>query len=329
MIRQVQPRHLKTWKEIASHLGVSVRTAQNWESERGLPVRRVIGEKRQVRAVADELDEWLKSQEAAPSATAKPSSVVPESESARLPSWQPAHLAACCIGYALLYVLDLFLEVAYRFDTLGRSACLAALPLALWIAGSSALLLRFSVELAVRGRRTAFAVLFGGFSIAGITSGAALTLFGVLPMIPVTLLRFPSQPAAVAYFKNVVFYFLPLATTVWLVPFHFVGSVHRQLQQGPTSAVIRLLDGQAPPAGGLGALRLPINWLVVGMFVAGLVSVVLTQDLLRNLQPARHANLFMVLAITKSACYFALGMLCIAWYARALRALRLAASTSA
>src|SRR5438034_64572 len=34
---------LSSWKEIAAHLGVSVRTAQVWERERGLPVRRLPG----------------------------------------------------------------------------------------------------------------------------------------------------------------------------------------------------------------------------------------------------------------------------------------------
>ena len=70
------------------------------------------------------------------------------------------------------------------------------------------------------------------------------------------------------------------------------------------------------------AIRLPVGWLVFGMFAVGFFSVILTQDLLRNLLPAPHANLFMVLAIAKSASYFALGMLCISWYARALGGIR-------
>ncbi len=32
-----------SWKQIAAHLGVNVRTAQKWEKERGLPVRRLPG----------------------------------------------------------------------------------------------------------------------------------------------------------------------------------------------------------------------------------------------------------------------------------------------
>jgi hypothetical protein len=39
---------LSSWKEIAAYLGVSVRTAQHWERNRGLPVRRLAGEKGRV-----------------------------------------------------------------------------------------------------------------------------------------------------------------------------------------------------------------------------------------------------------------------------------------
>jgi hypothetical protein len=50
---------LTSWKEIASYLGVSVRTAQSWEKEKGLPVRRASSSSRsRVSARARELDNW-------------------------------------------------------------------------------------------------------------------------------------------------------------------------------------------------------------------------------------------------------------------------------
>ncbi|MCC6394328.1 MAG: helix-turn-helix domain-containing protein [Bryobacterales bacterium] len=49
---------LCSWKEIASYLGVSVKTAQLWERDRGLPVHRPAGPGGQVRAFAAELDAW-------------------------------------------------------------------------------------------------------------------------------------------------------------------------------------------------------------------------------------------------------------------------------
>ncbi len=47
-----------TWKEIAAYLRISVRKAQEWEKDEGLPVRRRTGTKPQVWAVRSELDAW-------------------------------------------------------------------------------------------------------------------------------------------------------------------------------------------------------------------------------------------------------------------------------
>lgn len=51
-------RQLQSWKEIAAYFGVTERTVQNWERERGLPVHRVAGEKGRVVAWTEELDRW-------------------------------------------------------------------------------------------------------------------------------------------------------------------------------------------------------------------------------------------------------------------------------
>ncbi len=51
-------KELTSWKEIADYLGVSVRTAQKWETQRGLPVRRFPGEKGRVSADPAALDRW-------------------------------------------------------------------------------------------------------------------------------------------------------------------------------------------------------------------------------------------------------------------------------
>ena len=51
-------RDLTSWKEIASHLGVNVRTAQRWERERGLPLRRFPGRRGRVAITKTALDVW-------------------------------------------------------------------------------------------------------------------------------------------------------------------------------------------------------------------------------------------------------------------------------
>ncbi len=50
-------RRLETWGEIATHLGLEVRTAQRYRARLGLPVHRIAGTQR-VFAYADELDAW-------------------------------------------------------------------------------------------------------------------------------------------------------------------------------------------------------------------------------------------------------------------------------
>lgn len=49
---------LSTWAEIAAYLGVSIRTAQNYERMHGLPVRRNPGDKARVFAYPRDLDLW-------------------------------------------------------------------------------------------------------------------------------------------------------------------------------------------------------------------------------------------------------------------------------
>ncbi len=70
MMQTESRKQLTSWKEIAEHLGVSVRTAQRYEQEMGLPVRRLGGEKgRGVVAEVEGLNTWKNKVELAPPAT--------------------------------------------------------------------------------------------------------------------------------------------------------------------------------------------------------------------------------------------------------------------
>lgn len=68
------PAVLTSWKEIAAHLGKSIRTVQRWERELGLPVRRP-DTRRSGIVLADptELDAWLHRQSTAGTPEQKPS----------------------------------------------------------------------------------------------------------------------------------------------------------------------------------------------------------------------------------------------------------------
>ncbi|HLK61908.1 MAG TPA: hypothetical protein VKU19_00615 [Bryobacteraceae bacterium] len=73
-------RELSSWKEIASYLQVGVRTAQVWEQERGLPVRRLPGSRGRVLTTVAELEIWKRSSEAIPPSTVVPTPALPAVE---------------------------------------------------------------------------------------------------------------------------------------------------------------------------------------------------------------------------------------------------------
>jgi hypothetical protein len=53
---------LSSWKEIAAYLHKGVRTAQRWEREAGLPIRRPVKNRHIIVAVSEELDDWVQAQ---------------------------------------------------------------------------------------------------------------------------------------------------------------------------------------------------------------------------------------------------------------------------
>ena len=57
---------LAGWKKIAGHLDVSVRTAQNWEKKKGLPVKRLVGKKEErseVVSYVGDIQKWREDRE--------------------------------------------------------------------------------------------------------------------------------------------------------------------------------------------------------------------------------------------------------------------------
>jgi hypothetical protein len=96
-------RRLESWKEIAAYLGVSVRSAQLWEKERGLPVRRLPGGRRsRVHANAAELDAWLDDSGEHPAEPAAPGPASSASPPARTP--RPYWRLALAVFMLLLFL---------------------------------------------------------------------------------------------------------------------------------------------------------------------------------------------------------------------------------
>ncbi len=88
-------KELASWKEVAAYLGVTLRTAQLWEKERGLPIRRLPGGRGRVAAYLDELEKW---KEARPMASEAPK---------KLP-WHWVAIAGGALLLAVVASLSLF-----------------------------------------------------------------------------------------------------------------------------------------------------------------------------------------------------------------------------
>ena len=101
-------RRLDSWKEIAEYLGRDVSTVRRWEDEKGLPVHRVPGGRRQaVFTFSDELDQWLLGSEldgSRAAASEGPGAVAPGSQlreaDLQLRQWPPQETGAWSEGAA-------------------------------------------------------------------------------------------------------------------------------------------------------------------------------------------------------------------------------------
>jgi hypothetical protein len=171
----------------------------------------------------------------------------------------------------------------------------------------------FLSGLAADWRRTASGRPGGLFLGAVILYGSAallqMALRWFLPRAPVTE-QIGRQPwsAQAAYLKNVVLYFLPLATIYILLPFHFVVAVQREVAAGRHWPVLALLSGERTAAAP-GAVYPRAGWLAAALFVIALLAVVMTQDLFDHLRPNPYKTLFMFLALGRTLLVFGIALL--------------------
>ncbi|HVL69826.1 MAG TPA: helix-turn-helix domain-containing protein [Vicinamibacterales bacterium] len=111
---------LNGWKEIASHLGKSVRTVQRWEREYRLPVHRVGREGGEIIwAESDEIEAWLRSKDATDRGdTAVASPDLPAPAPPAPPRWRSGSPVWLAVATAVIGVL----AIGYARQTVGMSA---------------------------------------------------------------------------------------------------------------------------------------------------------------------------------------------------------------
>jgi hypothetical protein len=318
-------RELRTWPQIAHHLGLSTRAIQNYEKTASLPVHRLPGQsKSRVWAYTDEIDAWqngvgtnhisgpaMAAPENGPSSLSTHRDITPLVFGGHL--WFAVLVSAL---YAGLYAEAVLLEVAYRFDTYGGKALVAAPMVFCWVFATFLLALasdRWRTSQGKSGGQGLFIfVAYGSAALVQIALSAILPDYSTMQKA-----REPWSGQA-AYLKNIALYFLPLATVYVLIPFHFVLAVQREVRGNQHTAVLSLLTGEGNATAPRGAVYVRVRWLAIGLFAAALLSLVLTQDLFDHLKPNPYKNLFMQLVLGRVLLYFATGLFCVLWYSRAL-----------
>lgn len=223
-------------------------------------------------------------------------------------------LASCAL-YAVLYVIALFVEVAYEFERYGTSAAKVAPLIFLWMLGTSLVGLGAGGRLAQEGRGGGLAVSVSTYALAGLLLYVALGW--LLPNAPITKARFQTYPAHGAYLKS-VYYFLPLAAVFIIVPYHFVIATRREARVGGRRLTLALLTGRRLAAAPAGAVYVRGRWLGIALAAAAVAAVVATAHLIENLAPGEHTAFFTQLVQWRLAIYFALGLTCLVWYSQAL-----------
>ena len=235
------------------------------------------------------------------------------------------HIGLSSCLYGMLYAIALILEIAYQFDRYGQAALRIAPAIFIWVAGCSIVSLEADRKLTMAGKRGGLALSLSGCLLGATAVFVMLTQF--LPGVPITESSIQSYPAQAAYLKDMS-YFLLLALCFLILPFHFVISMQREILQGKQDEVSALLMGNKLGALSLRAIFVRPWMLAVVLLAFAGFSLAMTAHLLDNLKQGPYTNLFTQLVYARALVYFALGLECLIWYAKALNELVLKAHRS-
>lgn len=211
--------------------------------------------------------------------------------------------------YALLYVVALFLELAYRVDEYATFLAVAAPVVFVWMFSVSAMILLRGWDLTRHGKTG----VGGGFLAFGFVGNCLVLYLGLsffLPATAVTEMDFSSQTASAALLKNFI-YFLFLAGFFLLIPFHYVAALQHEIETGSRKKAVLNRKMLIAPRG---AILLKPFWLGFILLATLIVSFIATMDLLTHLKPSPYQNLFTQLILLRGLLYFSLAGFCLLWY---------------
>ncbi len=228
------------------------------------------------------------------------------------------HVFVSCFLYALLYAIALFIEVAYQYESFASSVWVIAFVVLLWTLGTSLIGLRVDWQRTARGKKTGLLLSLHIFIASGLLVYLALGYY--LPNQPITESRLQTYPAHGAYLKS-VYYHLPLAAICLVLPFHFVISLKRDIQND-NRLVKNLLLGRRRATAPAGAIFVRPWMLGALLFGAAIYALAATNHLFDNLIPGSYTNVFIQLVQLRLLLYFALGLECLLWYSWSLNEIK-------
>lgn len=229
------------------------------------------------------------------------------------------HILTATILYALLFTVALFIEVAYQFDRYQPTAFVAAVVIFFWILGTSLAGLGAGWRLTRQGNRKGLYISLLSFIGAGLLLYVALGFY--LPQIPITEAEFQTYPAHGAYLKS-IYYFIPLAALFLIIPFHFVISLKRALEEGRHDFVTALLTDQKYGIAPRGFIYLKGWWLGLILCGSAVGSLIMSAHLFEQLKANEYKELFVQLVQWRFLLFLGLALECLWWYYHALNELR-------
>lgn len=205
--------------------------------------------------------------------------------------------------YGFLFWIAFILEVAYEFDRYESFALW--IGFVMWILNSLAL----SAALALaykRLRERRGDGLFAGLSILVLGGIVACGLASLrLPNLPITSSTLQAQPALIAFVKNALVYFTPLAVFYLLCPFYFVAAAELKDQ---------LLISVVP----MDVIFIRPKVLLSISLAGILYSLISSFYMLDHLQPGTYHGLFVSLVFMRFLVFFGLAIGSTLWYRAAL-----------
>ncbi len=217
--------------------------------------------------------------------------------------------------YGLAFMALLFLEIAYRFDLYGKMAIGLALPVWLWMWGTTALALWGVWQFMLRER--AGSLLIGVLALIISAALLFILLCQFLPAHSITAASFKTYTAQGAYLKGII-WILPSGLIFLLWPYQFILTLQRELRLRQHASILGLLTGDKQSVTPRGTIY-PRIWFLIFILLVISVSVVPgASNILENLTNSPYQNLFTLCYLARWGLQFAFGLSGIVWFVRAL-----------